>query len=290
MQISKRRKAERNTMKNINDFSLEGVQLNGDGKKGKKVFENDDQVMDFYKYLQGECEEIFKLFEKAKNFLRLVNLKTPEGEKGKREKMKIKITFEEPLLGTASADPEVHEKFIALKSADKEKTKEELAALSAEELIEDSITVFPRDDDGRPMLWDYQIKGFLKEAIGTQVEFGSVKLKAKGGKEISMSKWTYKRLVDNFIFVFPRRIPLQIPNDNELEICTRPLRASTMKGERVALASSEEAAQGTQIECEVTWDHPSLEEYVKEALDWGKKKGIGQWRNSGKGRFTWEEI
>jgi len=65
----------RNTMKNINDFNLEGVQLDGDGKKGKKVFENDDQVMDFYKYLQ-ECEEIFKSFEKArKRSLYLANIR-----------------------------------------------------------------------------------------------------------------------------------------------------------------------------------------------------------------------
>ena len=28
----------------------------------------------------------------------------------------------------------------------------------------------------------------------------------------------------------------------------------------------------------------------REWLDYGRVRGIGQWRNSGKGRFTWEEI
>ena len=27
-----------------------------------------------------------------------------------------------------------------------------------------------------------------------------------------------------------------------------------------------------------------------ELLDYGAMRGIGQWRNSGKGRFVWEEI
>ena len=31
-------------------------------------------------------------------------------------------------------------------------------------------------------------------------------------------------------------------------------------------------------------------EYVREWLDYGRLNGIGQWRNSGKGRFVWEEL
>ncbi len=69
--------------------------------------------------------------------------------------MKIRITFTEGVLGTASADPEVHEKFIASKSADKEAAKEELKSLPADELMEKSTTVFHRDDQGNPILYDY---------------------------------------------------------------------------------------------------------------------------------------
>jgi hypothetical protein len=63
-----------------------------------------------------------------------------------------------------------------------------------------------------------------------------------------------------------------------------------MKGERVALASSQEAPAGTVIDCEIEWLHPSLEPIIMEALKYGARKGIGQWRNSGKGRFDWEEV
>jgi hypothetical protein len=30
--------------------------------------------------------------------------------------------------------------------------------------------------------------------------------------------------------------------------------------------------------------------YVEEWLDYGCLRGLGQWRNSGKGRFFWERI
>ena len=35
---------------------------------------------------------------------------------------------------------------------------------------------------------------------------------------------------------------------------------------------------------------PRNEKAVREWLDYGKFSGIGQWRNSGHGRFTWEEL
>lgn len=33
----------------------------------------------------------------------------------------------------------------------------------------------------------------------------------------------------------------------------------------------------------------TAEDTVREELDYGRLRGIGQWRNSGKGRFEWEE-
>ena len=30
--------------------------------------------------------------------------------------------------------------------------------------------------------------------------------------------------------------------------------------------------------------------YVREWLDYGMYRGLGQWRNSGKGRMVWEEL
>jgi len=201
--------------------------------------------------------------------------------------MKVRITFTEGLLGTASANPEVHEEFIAMKSADAAKVKEEIESLPAEDLIEKAITVFPRTEDGTPMLWDYQVKGFFKETLGILLDFALPDVKIGKAK---LSRWTFKKIVDNAVMISPRRIPLRLPEGGAITHCTRPLRADTMKGERVALATSEEAPAGTMIEFELRTLDKKLDEYMIECLDYGKNKGMGQWRNSGRGRFVWEEI
>lgn len=199
--------------------------------------------------------------------------------------MKVRLKTTDGMLGTASGNPELYEEFIGAKSKDAEKVKEEVNSLPADELVEKTMAVFHRDKDGNPILYDYQIRGFLKEALGTMVEFGPITVgKAK------ISKWTHKRFVDNFIFVTPRNIPLIMPEGGEVTTCTRPLRATTMKGERVALAHSEEVPEGTTLEFSINITEPKLEKIVRDALDFGVNKGLGAWRNSGKGRFTWDEI
>ena len=47
---------------------------------------------------------------------------------------------------------------------------------------------------------------------------------------------------------------------------------------------------GATIELEITCWIDEQVDLVREWLDYGRVRGIGQWRNSGKGRFTWEEI
>lgn len=208
-------------------------------------------------------------------------------------KFTMTIRLTEPLLGTASGNHELHEEFIAAKADTSGKVAEELAALPAAEQIEKSSTVFPRDERGL-FLWDYQMKGFLKEAVGVLCEMG-----AAG----ALTKWTYKRAVDSCVFVYPRRLYLvdpvgrtwtHAPQTNQ-----RPLRAETMQGDRVALARSEELPAGTSFACEIELllsgnarsKTASLTEGVIEAaLEYGKRKGIGQWRNAGYGRFAVENL
>ena len=201
--------------------------------------------------------------------------------------MKVKITLTEGMLGTASANPEIHAEFIASKSADKEKSKQEIESLPAEELVEKSMTVFPRDENGAPILYDYQMKGFLKETLGILLDF--VESDCRIGKA-KLSRWTHKKIVDNAVMVSPRKMTLNMPEGGAITHCTRPLRAETMRGERVALATSEEVPAGTMFECEITTLDKHLDELMVKCLNNGAYKGIGQWRNSGKGRFAWEAV
>lgn len=193
------------------------------------------------------------------------------------ETMKVRITFTEELLGTANGDPAIHEEWIASKAPDAPSRAEEIASIGTDEAIEKSMTVFPRTDDKKPFLYDYQIRGFFKEAAGfiNQTKPAKEKLAA------------HKKKVDGLIFVKPRKIVL---NGVMNPTCQRPLRAQTAQGERVALANSEAMAAGTTAEFEIVCMADGLMKFVREWLDYGEWHGLGQWRNSGKGAFTWEEI
>ncbi len=194
--------------------------------------------------------------------------------------IKVRLTFQEEILGTASNNPEIHSEFVASKAPDAKKFKEEVAAIGVEEAIEKSMTVFPRDADGNPILYDYQIKGFFKDACGMLRNVPGTRSNKLTG---------YKKKIDGLVFVFPRMIHLNIPG-NEKGTCERPLRAQTNQGDRVALANSETAPAGTTIEFEIGCLSKDLLPTCREWLDYGILRGIGQWRNSGKGKFLWQEI
>ena len=193
--------------------------------------------------------------------------------------LKVKVTMSEELLGTASANPELHEEFIASKAPDAPSREEEVAAVGAEQVFDKSMTVFPRNAEGKPIAWDYQWKGFFKDSCGM--------LRKVPGTECGKVK-AYKKEIDGLIFVVPRQIPIEF--DGEIGICQRPLRAQTAQGERVALASSECIPAGATMTFEVKMLLDSHEKFVKEMLDYGVLRGFGQWRNSGKGRFTYEIL
>lgn len=193
--------------------------------------------------------------------------------------VKVRLTFTEPVLGTSPANDEVYREFIGSKAPDAATVEDEVAALGADAVAEKGMTVFPRMEDGTPFLYDYQIKGFFKDTCG-----GLRKVK---GTESSKIK-AYKKEIDKLIFPEPRCIP--IPFDGSITECQRPLRAQTMQGERVSLAMSEQIPAGATIEFTVVCLCDDHEKAVREWLDYGRYSGIGQWRNSGKGRFNWEEI
>lgn len=203
--------------------------------------------------------------------------------------MKVRLTFLKPVLGTKPSDPEIHSRFVASKAPDAKTMEEEIAALGVEAVEEKGKTVFYKMEDGTPYIKSYQVKGFMKEAARA--------LKKVPGS-LTSKLTAYLKRVDNYIFVYgdmpqdDEIIPLYMPLDLDLNEtdCQRPLRAQTMQGERVALAHSEEAPDGTWAEFKVVCMDPNDFKYVREWLDYGQFKGLGQWRNSGKGRFTWEEV
>jgi len=183
----------------------------------------------------------------------------------------IKFTFTEDLLGTAPMDEEVYSTFIASRAPAGE-AADEIDTISDGEKGKTGFHKL----DGQPILYDYVIKGFLKDACGM----------LRRNKETRSSKLTsYKKVIDGLVFVTPRRIPIQVVGEiGELQ---RPLRAQTAQGERVALAASECIQSGSSITFTlVVLDDKSVpEKLLCEWLEYGAWRGLGQWRNASYGRF-----
>ena len=194
-------------------------------------------------------------------------------------KMRVRLTFIEDILGTCSGNPEIHREFIASKSPDAATIEDEVAAIGVEGVVEKSMTVFPRDAQGRPFLYDYQIKGFFKDSCGV--------LKKVPGSKCSNVK-AYKKEIDGLLFVFPRKIPFNF--DGKIGNCERPLRGQTAQGERIALANSESIPAGATVEIEIGTMTKAMRDVVEECLEYGVLRGIGQWRNAGHGRYVYDIL
>lgn len=195
------------------------------------------------------------------------------------KKLKVRLTFIEPVLGTSPSNTEVYREYIGSKAPDASTIEEEVEALGVDTVAEKAMTVFPRLDDGTPFMYDYWVKGFFKDTCG-----GLRKVK---GTESSKIK-AFKKEIDKLIFPMPRTIPFMF--EGSMTECQRPLRASTPQGERISLAMSEQIPAGATVEFEIVMLLDDHEKLVREWLDYGVYSGLGQWRNSGMGRFTWEEI
>lgn len=193
--------------------------------------------------------------------------------------MKVRLTFLEPVLGTWPSNENIARDFIASKAPDASTIEDEIAAIGADAVADKGKTVFPRAD-GQPIFYDYQVKGFFKDACGMLARVKTTK---------SSALKAYRKIIDGLIFVEPRMIPITVNGD--IAECQRPLRAQTPQGERVSLANSEEIPAGSSIELDIVmFDEKSHKDAVLEWLDYGRMRGLGQWRNSGKGRFAYEVL
>jgi hypothetical protein len=196
------------------------------------------------------------------------------------------------MLGLSPGNREIFADFIADKAPATAKVDEEAAALPGpEEMLAKGTCVFAKDEGGL-FFWDYQIRGYFKESMKVLVELGQIK---------EPNKWNVSKAIDSVVFVTPRKIYLR---DGSGEIIAdsktyleRPLRASTLQGDRIALARSQQVSAGTKVNFTVSvlaggggksWANVDLKK-IQACLDYGQFKGLGHWRGSGYGRFKWEE-
>ena len=216
---------------------------------------------------------------------------------------RIRLTFTDEVLGSQPGSKTEFDGFFrdrAARTLSEEGVKVdpetgEQSAYSADEIdelldlerdgieVEDALmrgkTVFPRDKQGRPCMYGYQIKGAFKDACG-------MLRRVKSSRSIKLK--AYKKVIDGLIWVNERTVPFQF--DGEMGVCSRPLRATTPQGERVAIACSETIPEGASLEFTVTCLEPDFWPVVEEWLTYFGMRGIGQWRNSGKGTCAWEYV
>lgn len=192
--------------------------------------------------------------------------------------MHVKLTFVEPILGSAPSNPDIYKEYIASKAPAEKDTTDEIESLPADEM-DKGVTVFHKLSDGRSCIMDHQIKGFFKNACSAMRDVPkseSSKIKA------------YKKKIDNNIFIQQRMIPFE--NASEITIYQRPLRADTPQGPRVALSASERIEAGSSVTFDIVLLNPDLYSVVVEWLSYGKWNGLGQWHNGSMGRFLFEEF
>lgn len=206
------------------------------------------------------------------------------------------IRTTEELLASSPCDPSVYKTFIASQAPKPEQTTDEVETLQQREIT--GWSVFHSDDKGL-FLFDFHIKGFLKEA-GRNIT-GTSKPKEEKPKEGSKATTQSKEpqgitalvsKVDRFVFVSPRRLYfkrngkiIKAPDGTK----ERPLRAMTMQGPRVSLKRSDMLNAGVEITFTVSilplGEKEIKQKHIAEWLEYGRLCGLGEWRNGGFGRF-----
>lgn len=203
----------------------------------------------------------------------------PGPRKAVRCTVGIRLTFTDELLGTLPAEEDIFQTHVAPdfpEDAQNLPSPESLA-----EALEEGTSVFYRDSEAKPSLRDYQLKGFFKAACGA--------LRRVPGTPAS-AVTAYKQVLNTLVFINPKFLPLVLPEGQQLGHLSRPIRILDRTGERTALVRSEMAPIGTSVECHIIMLHDGLWPVIRSLLDYGSLYGIGQWRNSGAGRFTWEML
>ena len=170
---------------------------------------------------------------------------------------------------------------------------EQLEALkeTVEDLDSRGVTVFFRNESGRPTIGSHMIKGYLKAAgesiCGTKTKKAGTMLQSKAFTDSTINQ--HLSIVEEFI-EFDKDIDREV--DGAPKYCVRPLRAETMQGPRVSIAKSEVVKAGATLKFTVVVmeGSPLTEEILSDLFSVGEYgEGLGQWRGSGgKGKFTYD--
>jgi hypothetical protein len=187
---------------------------------------------------------------------------------------KVTLTFTEPLLGGVPLAEDIYRDYIQSRHPSAQGA-DEIETLTMAEDMEKGMTGFHRLEDGTPLLYDYVLKGFAKDACG---------MLRRDGDSASSKIKAYKQVIDGMMFVEPRRIPLLV--NGEETVTTRPLRADTAQGPRVALASSQTVPAGSSLTFKLlVVGNVITGVLLREWFTYGQLRGLGQWRNASYGRF-----
>ena len=247
----------------------------------------------------------------------------------------VEIEFLEKALGTSPNNADILKEYIASKAPDAKTMEEEIAAIGQDAVIDKQVNVYPKGQfaydenhdryidvfdtlhevdtsdmkivDNVPFYYNYQIRGFFKDSCGllSKAEETDENGKKLGATESAKIK-AYKKVIDGGIFVFPRRIAIDIPHgyfaddgvtyvtsrdeNGNLRVLSRPIRISGATGERTAIASSEVIPAGSRIKFTIGMTSLKFKPAVIEWLNYACVHGISGWRNSGLGICRWREI
>ena len=155
------------------------------------------------------------------------------------------------------------------------------------EATDTKSTIFLKDSNGLPYLSGHVIKGFLKAATEALCKLKPAKNGVFLGSMAASAKYINTFLVCSDVYFFDEEGKRQDikRNNGEAEYCSRPLRAKTAKGDRIALASSEVIAENSVGEFVLTLlggdKSPISLKDLKECFEYGMFQGLGGWRGSG---------
>lgn len=163
-------------------------------------------------------------------------------------------------------------------------------------------TIFARCPETRvPILEAYVLKGAIKDLATIACERNKNRFGFLSSKQATTS------LINRHLFVLPtgggpevipfykdkdfkEKLDVERDSGGKIEFYTRPLRANTPQGPVVAISASEHIRPpaGMRFIIRTYLEDEMDEKALRKILEVGEDYGFSQWRNSGKGRFTFE--